>query len=388
MSAADPSRRRGVIRQFLAYYVRAGFAWAVPAAVLVGFLRFDGDVRMIVGGTALVTIVTAVAALVAFRRRMAAAEYVPPRNGRASTSALPPAAVTTPDDLERRRGRSLMGWAVLIGAGVVLSATVWWLVVNAERADPAVAVAVLIAAGAGGIAWLVFANQFVWTRPLLARNARLAAEHPQALVLSAYFGFFDTISAGLVLRDVCGAECGRWRARVPMLSTLVVDHAGIAVWRGGRRPHAQYTVPWSSIGEVTSDYVEVDTGAGDSLRLGIHIDLRLREGDELLGWLGISFLPTRSSLRAPYPFRDRAVIEAVAHAIDERRPGREDLFRGMTMDEVRAALDDPEEFDDDEHREAFLDEVRAWVASREGTVPRGAEWLAMLLAPRRESLSP
>jgi hypothetical protein len=373
---SEQQRERGHLVSFLLFYLRSGFLLAVVGLPVVRTLRGIDEINPLVAA-AIMGVLTLGFAVLSYRRRLKADAYVPPDFTPIATAVrqLPSSASTPPGALDRRRGLAVVWWSLMILSGAAIAWSAVAFVSETIPIDGPWTLAYSIATFVSVFVWLPAAVLFVWTRPVLARNPRLAADRPRALILTVFFGFTDVIAAGIVLRRVCELRQPWWRARVRTLSTLVVDASGIEVWRGGPRPRLQYRVPWDRVGSVLPAFVDVDTGSSDSLQLGINVGFRVREAGET-GWLDLSFLATRSSLWASFPYRSRTVIEGVAAAIESQRPDTADLFRGLTVDELRQAFDEFTSAGDQAGLDEVLDALGTWRERRGGSLPAGSEWLA------------
>lgn len=367
---------------FIRFYLRGWFWLAVVGVPVLLWIEGDAGLGGILLGAALGAAASLISAVVFYRRGRQAERYVSPQASLAPREAvLPSSVVTAPESLDRRRGMGIVWWSLVVGSAVALIAGFWAAIEGHLGDSGAAEVWTAVLAGLS-ILWLLVAIMFVWSWPALLRNARLVSEHPGALVIVGFFGF-DGVSAGLTMREISGEMLPWWRARLRMLTTLVVDDGGIGFWSGGGRPRRQYQVAWSEVSEVASRFVEVDSGGGSSTNLGIDIGLRLREDGRRVGTMWLSFLVGRSDTWISFPHRSRAIVESVAAAIEARRPGSIDHFRGETIEEVREALAELAEEGEHELIETVMDELEEWLARRGGVPPRGGEWLPERLAERR-----
>ncbi|GLI28176.1 hypothetical protein ARHIZOSPH14_24180 [Agromyces rhizosphaerae] len=261
-------------------------------------------------------VVTLVLAAVPYRRNRAAGRYSGPTAQVAGE--LPASAVTPPDRLERRRGLGIVWWTLLLGSGAAIA---WWIVALAG-AGGFVTDDVLpydVVALVAALAWAAIAVLFAWLRPVAVRNARLAARHPDALVLTAYQGYTNTLATGTTLAEVTGDRPSNWWSSLPMVFTLVVDAEGIGFWRGILRPRRQYQVPWELVARIDPAYVNAgDPAAGP--KLGVELTLRERIDEEFDALRYLGFRPARANLWVGSPYRSREVVESVAAAIQARHP--------------------------------------------------------------------
>ncbi|WP_353807185.1 hypothetical protein [Agromyces sp. SYSU T00194] len=362
---------------FLRFYLRGGYVIPVLISPFAGLFTEAEPVGIALIGAG-VLVVTLGLALASYRRHHAARHYEAPTLQAAGE--LPASALTPPDRLERRRGLAIVWWALVLGSG---AAVVWGFAVLIGAGGFSVSstllpyelLAVVIAVG-----WFMVAAQFVWMRPVLARNARLAARHPDALVLTGYQGSSDGISSGGVLDQVTDAGRAWWRVGLPRIFTLLVDADGIGFWRGGLRPRRQYHVPWRLVARCAPSFVTTGDSRSTGPRPGVELSLREYDGDEFLGLHLVEFRPARANLWVGNPYGSREVVEAVAAAIDARHPEGDRRFRGYTVDELRKVIAELESGGEDEMVAETLAEARAWIAARGGAVPPGGDWLLERLA--------
>lgn len=238
-------------------------------------------------------------------------------------SALTPAA----DARHRRRGVAVLGWGLV----VLSTVAVGWCIAQAVTDVIASREPSVLAYVAGTVAifiWFVAVYMLVWMRRVLARNFYLAAEYPEALRLSVFFGKFNGVEAGGVLARICGVRLSSRRRRVPMLATLVADTDGFGIWRGGRHPREQYRVPWGKVGTIAAEYIRADSAF--VMHFGVTIDLHPGEvaDDVELPIPRISFLAAPSSGWLGRTYSSHAVIEAFAAAIERRRRTRDHTIPG------------------------------------------------------------
>lgn len=355
---------------FLRYYFRHGYPLVVPGVVVYSLLRGSSAVEAIWFGAAGL-VLSIILALFGLRRKRRIESYARPR--RATTAGLPPSAVVEPDTRERRRGTFIVWWAlVLVGT----AGSGWGLTQafgsGVDDEDFGLAhVLILVVA----MLWTVWMLHFLWTRPALIRSALLAERNPDARVMTFLVGTFNGIGCGLSLRRVCHVRVNWWRARLPMHTTAVVDSTGIELWRGWIRPRMQYFVPWEVVGRVDTQFVEVTGSSVGDPGLGISMDLRVVDDGRFAGWAALEFRPTRSTIWMTYPYRKTSIVEAFAEAIDELRPGRDRLVRGLTLAEWKDAVEGAEAEGDVESVKAILAEVRDWRDSRGGYLPGDGGWL-------------
>lgn len=368
---------------FLGFYLRGWFWLAIPGVPLLLALR-NGEApwEAILFGCLLGAAVSLISAAVLYRRVRRAVAYRPPATHAVVDSGpLPRTVVTTSDLLERRRGLAIAWWVIVLVSGAAIA---WGFVAlsSGELAAMGASETVLaVVLGVVAVVWLLVAIAGLWSVGPLVRNARLAAERPDALVLTAYFGF-DGISAGQTLRAARDLASSWWSARVGMLTTLVVDREGIEFWVSRGEP--RYRIPWADLGTIEPSFVDVDTGGGSSPSLGLVVSLRVREGGESVGWLDLEFLVGRSDAWISFPIRDRGVIESVAAAVAARRPDASDVYRGFSLGEMEQILDALAEDGDHDGVEELLGGLQEWLAARGGRAPRGGEWLPERLARRAQ----
>ena len=370
-SDVEPMRLGG----FLKFYVRGAYVIPLLVAPLAGLLYGVEPFTLAMMAAGFLVVTLALAA-VPYRRHHAARRYEAPTMQVAR--GLPASALTPPDRLERMRGLGIVWWTLVLGSGAVIA----WAFVGVLEAGGFVTDAllpydaVLIVAA---LVWVIVAALFVWLRPVVARNARLAAQHPDALVLTAYQGFSDTLATGMVLSRVTGSERPWWRQGVPMVYTLLVDAEGIGFWRGVFRPRRQYQVPWELIARSAPAFVTIgDHSTGP--QLGVELTFRALDEDEFVGLRFVEFRPARANIWVGTPFGSREVVEAVAAAIDARHPDGDQRYRGYTVDELRGVIEELEADGEHDLVAETLADVREWVAARGGTVPPGGEWLLERLA--------
>ncbi|HKT58373.1 MAG TPA: hypothetical protein VJR25_16545 [Microbacterium sp.] len=254
-------------------------------------------------------------------RLVMAAAYVPPAVG-APLSVIDPAARIAPDQLHRSRGRGVLGWGLLVISLIVVVSGFVWLV-GSDDSGVVAEVAVSVAS----VAWMLFAIFFIMTRPVIARGARVAADHPRDVVVSVVVSAGDDL--GRTLAKLAGPTVPPRRQGVPSLSTVLVDDRGLSFWKGWTQPHEQYLVPWKLIGPVTAAPIQMDAAHRFAVRIGVEVMLRATEDDGTPGWVTIGFVPTRNNLFMVFPHRSE-IAESVASEIESRRRGRRDLFTGLT----------------------------------------------------------
>lgn len=355
---------------FLRFYFRSGYPFMVPAVVVYGLLRGTSVVAMVWLGVACL-VLSVILALFALRRARRVDSYVPPV--RATRAALPSSAVIASDSRERRRGSSVVWWTLVATstAGVAwgLTRALGIGVVDDEFGVEDLLIVV------GSVLWIPWIMTFFWTRPALTRGRLLAERNPDARVVTLFLGVSNGAASGTTLRTVCKVHENWWRSRLPMHTTVVVDRAGIGFWRGWARPRIQYFVPWELIGSIVPEHVDVTEPSIGDPGLGISMDLRLVDDGVHVGWLDLEFRPTRSTFWMSFPYRRESIVEAVAAMIDEQCPGRERLFRGLSLREWKDAVEDAEAEGDVEGVNDMLAELREWLHSRGGALPADGDWL-------------
>lgn len=380
MSTDRPSA--GGIAAFVRFYFRHWF-FGIAIAVPIFLMIRDGEasIEMVTLGLAAGVPASVLAAFLSFRRSRAAEDYRPPSRtaARANVGPLPRSVITPPDAFGSRLAWAITWWTLLVAGGAALLLAVYAFATDSVPSgiDPDLLAGVLFVAA---IVWLLVAVTVVMSVAPLLRSARLAASRPDALVLTAYFGY-DGVAAGFIMRRVREAKLSWWRARLHMMTTLVVDRDGIEFWVSGREP--RYRVPWQDVGLIVPEFVDVDAGGAASTSLGIALSLRVREDGRSAGWLDLSFLVGRSDVWITFPVRNRAVIESAAAAIDARRPNRDDLFDGVSLSETRETLAELEADGESEMVEEILDDLSQWLAARGGRPPHGGEWLIDRLSARQ-----
>lgn len=351
--------------EFLRFYLRSGYPLMVLGVIVVGLLRGLTMIQIVWFASACL-ILSMVLAHFGLRRQRRIDSYDAPAH--MSTAGLPASAVIPSDRRARHRGLAVAWWGLV----VVSTAAVGWglveMVSNSADEFNLRDLVVLVLA----VLWIVGVATFFWTRPALTRGALLAERKPDARVMTVLVGVMNGIACGSALSTACGVTGNWWRARLPMHTTLVVDHRGIEFWRGWIRPRQQYSVPWPHIGGVSPAFVDVgDTNAAD---MGLGVSVGLRVGTE--GWLDIEFRPTRSTFWMTYPYRKSSVVEAFIEAIDELRPARDELFRGVSLKEWKEIVDSAEAEGDQESVDEVLADLREWRDSRSGPLPAGGDWLS------------